>query len=51
MTMKDWADDYRTAITAAIAAKPEKYRGIKMDDIYAVLSDPKASLFRSIPGC
>ena len=47
MTMKDWADDYKAAINTAIAAKPEKYRGIKMDDIYAVLSNPKASLFKA----
>ena len=47
MTMKDWAADYMQAINAAIAAKPEKYRGIKMEDIYAVLSNPKGSLFKA----
>ena len=47
MSMKDWANDYKQAINAAIAAKPEKYRGIKMQDIYAVMSNPKGALFKS----
>lgn len=47
MTMKDWADDYKREIEQAIANKGDKYSNIKMEDIYAVMSDPKGSLFKS----
>ena len=46
MTPRDWADEYKTAITEAIAAKP-KYKDVTYEMIYPVLSDPKASLFKS----
>ena len=47
ITPTNWARDYKQAITAAIAAKGEKYADVNREDIYNVMTNPKASLFRN----